>query len=268
MDNITINELQVVVVEPSMTQQHIIKNQLDAIGLTSIHFEQSGDSALDHIKKYIPDLVISALYLPDMTGTDLLESIHNDKSLSNIAFMLISSETNINYLDPVRQAGAIAILPKPFNTHELTIALNSVIDYLNPSDLELEDVGLETAQILIVDDSPLSRKYIRKILTDLGIEQISEAENGREAAELINNGFFDLVVTDYNMPEMDGQELVTYIREQSSQGSVPVIMVTSEQDGGRLSSIQNTGVSAIFDKPLEASSLRKLIIQLLSLQSI
>jgi len=264
VENITINELQVVVVEPSATQQHIIKNQLDAIGLTSVHFEQSGNSALNHIKQYIPDLVISALYLPDMTGTDFLESIHSDESLNDLAFMLISSETNINYLDPVRQAGAVAILPKPFDTNDLHIALDAVLDYLTPSDLE--DFDFEGTQVLVVDDSPLSRKYIRKILNSLGIEKISEAENGNEACALISSNYFDLVVTDYNMPEMDGQELVTYIREQSSQSSVPVIMVTSEQDGGRLAAVQKAGVSAIFDKPLETGSLRKLISHLLSTQ--
>jgi two-component system chemotaxis response regulator CheY len=266
VENITINELQVVVVEPSITQQHIIKNQLDAIGITSIHFEQSGSASLDHIKKYIPDLVISALYLPDMTGTELLESIHADESLNELAFMLISSETNLNYLDPIRQAGAVAILPKPFTTNELSIALESVMDYLTPSDYELDDFDFETTRILIVDDSPLARKYIRRMLNSLGIKEITEASDGNEATALISNGFFDLIITDYNMPEMDGQELVAYIREQSSQSSVPVIMVTSEQDGGRLAAIQKAGVSAIFDKPLETSPVRKLITQLLSNQ--
>jgi len=264
VENITIHELQVVVVEPSITQQRIIKNQLDAIGITSIHFEQHGNVALSHIKQYIPDLVISSLYLPDMTGTELLESIHTDESLNELAFMLISSETNINYLDPIRQAGAVAILPKPFSTNDLSIALDTVVDYLNPSDHEIEDFDFEVTRVLVVDDSPLSRKYIRKVLNSLGIVKITEAENGAEATTLICNDFFDLIVTDYNMPKMDGQELVAYIREQSSQSSVPVIMVTSEQDGGRLASVQKAGVSAIFDKPLETSSIRKLIAQLLS----
>lgn len=266
MENITLNELQVVVVEPSITQQHIVKNQLDTIGLTSIHFEQNGSSALSHIKQYVPDLIISALYLPEMTGTDLLQSVRYDDSLNDVAFMLISSETNIDYLDPIRQAGAVAILPKPFNANDLNIALDSVIDYLNPSDLELDDFDLDMTQVLLVDDSPLSRKYIRKILNDLGIEKITEAENGSDAVSLINGDFFDLIVTDYNMPEMDGQELTTFIREKSNQSSVPIIMVTSEQNGGRLAAVQKAGVSAICDKPFAANSVRKLIAQLLSAQ--
>lgn len=266
MENITLNELQVIVVEPSITQQNIIKNQLDTIGISSVHFEQNGNTALEHIKQYIPDLIISALYLPEMTGTDLLQSVRHDDALNNIAFMLISSETNINYLDPIRQAGAVAILPKPFDANDLTIALDSVIDYLNPSDLEFDNIDLDMKQILLVDDSTLSRKYIRKMLNDLGIREITEAENGKEAISLINSNFFDLIVTDYNMPEMDGQELTTFIREESNQSSVPIIMVTSEQDGGRLAAVQKAGVSAICDKPFAADSGRKLIAQLLSSQ--
>jgi two-component system chemotaxis response regulator CheY len=266
VENITVNELQVVVIEPSVTQQHIIKNQLDAIGLTNIHFEKSGHTALTQIKQYIPDLVISSLYLPDMTGTELLHSIRHDDELHEIAFMLISSEQNLHYLDPIRQAGAVAILPKPFSTHDLNIALDSVIDYLNPSDIETEELDLEMNQVLLVDDSPLSRKYIRKVLNDIGIEKITEAENGREAVTLLGQEFFDLIVTDYNMPEMNGKELVSYIREESNQSSVPVIMVTSEQDGGRLAAVQKAGVSAVCDKPFATQSVRKLIVELLSTQ--
>jgi two-component system chemotaxis response regulator CheY len=181
-----------------------------------------------------------------------------------MAFLLISSETNINYLEPIRQAGAIAILPKPFTSNDLDIALSSTLDYLNPQKLELNYLDIEDIKVLAVDDSPTSLKYITKILNDLGIDQITLATNGQQAFELFNSHAFDLVVTDFNMPEMDGLQLTSSIRAESVQKSVPILMLTSEQNKSRLAAVKKAGVSAILDKPFEPATMRKLISQLLN----
>ena len=102
------------------------------------------------------------------------------------------------------------------------------------------------------------------MLEKLGVEKISEAENGKQAIGIIESRFFDLIVTDYNMPEMDGRELSAYIRSESSQQSVPVLMVTSESNKARLAGVEQSGVSAIFDKPFNVDTLRSAIQRLLS----
>ncbi len=104
-----------------------------------------------------------------------------------------------------------------------------------------------------------SRRHLRRLLSELGIERIAEAANGKEAVALLEQAMVDLVITDYNMPEMDGRELTEYIRTQSWQAEVPVLMVTSEQNMGRLAAVERAGVSAICDKPFEAGSIRRLI---------
>jgi two-component system chemotaxis response regulator CheY len=181
-----------------------------------------------------------------------------------MAFLLISSETNINYLEPIRQAGAIAILPKPFTSHELDTALSATLDYLNPQKIELNHLDIEDISVLVVDDSLTSLKYITKILNDLGIDQITKANDGKQAFELINSHYFDLIVTDFNMPEMDGLQLTASIRSESDQKTIPILMVTSEQNKSRLAAVKQAGVSAIIDKPFEPASIRNLIIQLLN----
>ena len=105
---------------------------------------------------------------------------------------------------------------------------------------------------------------MRRVLGNLGIENITEAGDGREAAELLASSMFDLVITDYNMPEMDGLALLRHIRGESWQSSVPVLMVTSEQNMGRLAAVERAGVSAICDKPFEAGSIRRLITESLT----
>lgn len=259
MKSITIDQLDVLLVEPSTTQQRIIGEHLSRFGVCALTCVRDAASALTRMTGAPPDLTISAMHLPDMTGTDLVRAMRDRERLRDVAFMLISSETDIRYLEPLRQAGVIAILPKPFEAHQLQRSLYTTLDFLEPDGLNLRHYRPDELKVLIVDDSTTSRHFVRQVLERMGIEQFSEAENGRAAQQLIDAEFFDLIVTDYHMPEMDGKELITYIRNRSSQPGVPVLMVTGESDCSRLAGLDQSGVAAIFDKPFEVDTLRTVI---------
>ncbi|WJW75983.1 response regulator [Thiohalobacter sp. IOR34] len=263
MHSVTIQDLSISLVEPSAVQAQIISRQLSAAGVSQIQTLGSGSEAIDYCRRHQPDLVISAMYLPDMTGSELLQALRQDEALEALSFMLISSETSFAMLDPVRQAGVVAILPKPFLPEELQRALNTSLEFITLDEQALAEPELEDLSTLVVDDSPMARKYIIRILNALGIHDITSVENGRQAVEMVQSKFFDLVVTDYNMPEMDGEMLTRYIREHSSQSGIPILMVTSEGDSGRLAAVQQAGVSGICDKPFDASTVRQMICNLL-----
>jgi two-component system chemotaxis response regulator CheY len=178
--------------------------------------------------------------------------------------MLISSERNTQNLEPIRQAGVLAILRKPFGLEDLRKALYASLDFIAPDRLELDDLEPEDLHILVVDDSRMALRHIVHTLQQMGIERITQARNGREAAELIRDQHFDLVFTDYNMPEMDGEQLAHYIRQVSDQPDIPIVMVTSERDESRLASVQQAGVSALLDKPFQIDVVRELIHRILS----
>jgi len=258
-----ISDIVVVLVEPSATQQKIISKQLNEVGIANIIHKNNGQETLDNLVNLKPDVVISALYLPDMTGTDLVHRMRENEETSDMGFILISSETRFRYLDPIRQAGVIAILPKPFDADELKLAMANTLNFIDPAAMTLENFSPEDMHVLVVDDSSLARKHIKRVLGSIGIEQFTEAEDGLEATKILEDHYFDLVVTDYNMPNMDGQELVDHIRKNSSQASVPVLMVTSEDNDNRLAAVQKAGVSAICDKPFAADTVKELIQQIL-----
>jgi len=94
-----------------------------------------------------------------MSGTDLLETMRDDQQLQPVPFLLVSSETRFRYLDPIRQAGAIAILPKPFNQNELSVALKTTLDHLNPKHLHLDELDIEMVEILIVAVLPVTALF-------------------------------------------------------------------------------------------------------------
>ncbi len=261
MSMISIADLLVLLVEPSTTQQRVIGKRLQEAGARNIDVVDDGASALQLIQHSPPDVVISAMYLPDMTGAELVGIMRADEAMADIPFLLVSSETRPRMLEPLRQAGVIGILPKPFELSHLRDALLAAVDLLDPDSLQLEDVAMEPEdlQVLIVDDSRTSRRYIRRVLENMGMENFVEAENGREGIEAMNHDSFDLIVTDYNMPEMDGAAFVRYVREQSAQPAVPILMVTSVSDSSRLAQIEQAGVSAIFDKPFEPRNILALL---------
>lgn len=258
------SDLSILLVEPSGVQERLIMQMLRDAGVVRTAVARSGEEALTQIRATMPSCVVSALYLPDMNGTDLVCALRADEDLELIPFILISSETRPQMLDPIRQSGACIILPKPFDERQLQRALRGVLDYLEPSAPLSIDVDLENLKVLLVDDSPSARKFVRHTLKNLGIENCIEAKNGAEALAVLGETMVDLVLTDYNMPEMDGRALTEYIRTQSWQASVPILMVTSEQNMSRLAAVEQAGVSAICDKPFNPDTVRQLIEQVMA----
>ena len=263
MYKLEIQELSILLVEPSLPQRKIIISKLAESGVKNVEAVSDVPEALAKLQGYKPDLVVSAMYLPSGTGTDLIMAMRLDRRLEAIPFMLVSSETKFEHLDPIRQAGVVAILPKPFGGEELQQALHATLHYIESDDLDLESFDIREVRMLLVDDSAMARKHIRRVLENMGAVRITEAVDGREAIERLQHEEFDLVVSDYNMPHVDGEELLRYIRQKSSQSYLPVIMVTSEQNDATLSSIQRSGVSALCDKPFDTLHVKKLLQQLL-----
>lgn len=263
MFNLQASELSILLVEPSSTQLKIIMRQLQQAGVTKIEGVTNGKSAKHSIQQYPPDLIISAMYLPDMTAAELLLSIRGSATTENSLFMLISSETDFRALEPLRQAGVVAILPKPFELNDLQRALRTTLDYIDPEEIALENYDVTQLKVLLVDDSLTARNHLSRVLTDMGIGHIAKAENGVSAVEILKNEDFDLIVTDLNMPQMDGQQLVTYIRDEMGNTFIPILMVTSEKDHLRLGQVEQLGVSAILDKPFEPKNIRDILYRVL-----
>ena len=257
------SDLHILLVEPSSTQRKVIAKELSLEGITNIDFADTIISCLEQIKQSTPDLVISALHLADGSALQLLEDIKNHTTLSGLPFMLISSETRKEQLEQFKQSGVIAILPKPFTRENLGRAINATLDVLSPQELELDFYDVHDIRVLVVDDSRLARNHIRRVLTNLGVQHFVEAEDGQEAIDILQSQMFDLLVTDFNMPQINGKELTEYIRNSSEHSHLPVLMVTSEANDTHLSNIAQSGVNAMCDKPFEPQTVKQLLYQLL-----
>ncbi|HDY92416.1 MAG TPA: response regulator [Pseudoalteromonas sp.] len=263
-DLTAIANLSILLVEPSDVQQKIIIKSLLDSGVKQVETATTQEQTLALLIKYQPDLVISAMYLADGTADTLLQKIRSNPSTEHQPFMLVSSERNKKYLEQLRQSGVLAILPKPFSATAITRALKATLDIISEEEVDLEHFDVTLLRVLVVDDSRFARKHIIRVLAGMGIPAPVEAENGKEAIEHLNNQSFDLIVTDYNMPEMDGRELTETVRSSNSYSHIPILMVSSEANETHLANIAQAGVDAICDKPFEPATVKDLLFKIMS----
>ncbi len=111
--------------------------------------------------------------------------------------------------------------------------------------------------ILFVEDSPTMRRIIANSLRQVGFDEIIEAENGVDALEKLEGKEVDLVVTDWNMPEMNGAELVKTLREMPSYAEVPIIMITTRGMKDDVMTAMKLGVNGYIVKPFTPEILQE-----------
>jgi two-component system, chemotaxis family, chemotaxis protein CheY len=114
--------------------------------------------------------------------------------------------------------------------------------------------GAKQMKVLVADDSGIMRKIIIRSLNACGVVDIAEAGDGKDAWTLFQSQPFDMVLTDWNMPEMTGLELLQTIRDSGSD--VPVIMITTESEKARVVEAIQAGVTDYLSKPFEQEELR------------
>ena len=117
-------------------------------------------------------------------------------------------------------------------------------------------------KILVVDDFSTMRRIIKNLLRDLGFANIQEADDGNTALPMLKQGDFDFVVTDWNMPGMQGIDLLRAIRADASLKHIPVLMVTAEAKKEQIVAAAQAGVNGYVIKPFTAATLKEKLVKI------
>ncbi|WP_026224336.1 chemotaxis response regulator CheY [Methyloversatilis thermotolerans] len=110
-------------------------------------------------------------------------------------------------------------------------------------------------KFLVVDDFSTMRRIVRNLLKELGFTNVDEAEDGAIALQKLKAGDFDFVVTDWNMPNMTGIELLRAIRADAALKALPVLMITAEAKKENIIEAAQAGASGYIVKPFTAGTL-------------
>lgn len=114
-------------------------------------------------------------------------------------------------------------------------------------------------KILIVDDFSTMRRIVKNLLRDLGFNNTQEADDGQTAWPMLQNGNFDFLVTDWNMPIMTGIDLLKKVRADENLASMPVLLVTAEAKKEQIVEAAQAGVNGYVVKPFTAITLKEKI---------
>jgi two-component system chemotaxis response regulator CheY len=119
--------------------------------------------------------------------------------------------------------------------------------------------------VLIVDDSVSIREIIKRVLDISGFDvgELFEADNGREALDLLQAEWIDVVISDINMPVMNGIALLEQIRSDELLKTIPVIMVTTEARPSVVEEVRRRGVAGYIKKPFRPEEIRNLLMNVL-----
>ncbi|CAB3697143.1 chemotaxis response regulator CheY [Trinickia soli] len=121
----------------------------------------------------------------------------------------------------------------------------------------------KSMKILVVDDFPTMRRIVRNLLKELGYGNVDEAEDGAAGLSRLQGGGFDFVISDWNMPNMDGLEMLKRIRADAALSHLPVLMVTAESKKENIIAAAQAGASGYVVKPFTAATLDEKLTKIL-----
>ena len=114
-------------------------------------------------------------------------------------------------------------------------------------------------KILIVDDFSTMRRIIKNVLQDLGFNNTEEADDGTTALPMLRSGSYDFLITDWNMPGMQGIDLVQAVRADAKMGKMPILMVTAQAKKEQIVKAAEAGINRYIVKPFTPETLREKI---------
>ncbi len=115
----------------------------------------------------------------------------------------------------------------------------------------------KNTNFLVVDDFPTMRRIVRTLLKELGFSNVEEAEDGQDGLAKLRTGNFDFVLSDWNMPNLDGLEMLKQIRADDSLKHLPVLMVTAEAKKENIIAAAQAGANGYVVKPFTAATLEE-----------
>jgi len=119
--------------------------------------------------------------------------------------------------------------------------------------------------ILVADDSETMRAVIKKTVAMSGVPvgEFHEAANGREALDILEKNWIDVVLSDINMPEMGGMELLRLVNENEDLRRIPLIFITTEGSEARQEEARNLGVAGYVKKPFQPQAIKAILYEVL-----
>lgn len=244
---------RILVVDDSNVIRSSVKRLLAPLNSRIVEAD-NGQEGLKQALENVFDIIISDVDMPGMNGIEMCRHLKNIEKTRNTPLVIVSSFDSEGDIERGFQVGASAYLSK----NEAQDRLFEVVQgFLNKASFNKKRI------IMIVDDSPVIRQIVRDGLEDNGY-QVVTAINGKRAMSLIQKNSPDLIVSDIEMPEMNGFELCKTLKANPKTAFVPFIVMSSKNDAFHTKRMIQHGTAAYIHKPFNVDQLVILIEKILT----
>ncbi len=244
---------EILIIDDSSFMRKALTRELKKVG-AQVTQAEDGQQGLEIARSNKFDLIISDIDMPRLNGFELCEKLKKSPESRGIPVIILSSMDNDQYIDKGFEAGAAAYISKSDAPNLLIETVERVLK---------KAVFQREQHILVVDDSSTIRKLVEKALGEAGFK-ISTAENGKKALECIDTHRPDLILSDLDMPEMNGVDFFKAVHVKPNMASIPFIIMSATKDRAMVRRMLDRGASAYLVKPFNLEQLVATIEKLLS----
>jgi CheY-like chemotaxis protein len=257
--------LSVLVVDDNEVNRNILTRLLERWQMKAVVVD-GGRAALAEVERAEAagapfQLILLDAHMPEMDGFELARRIHGTPSLAAATVMMLSSARHVEDADRCREAGIRRYLVKPIFQNELQQAILSELrDHLAPAaprtTAPLDMRPGPALRILLAEDNLVNQKVAARVLERRG-HRVTLANNGAEAVTLCVRDTFDLILMDIQMPELDGYEATTAIRELERQtgAHIRIVAMTAHAMTGDKERCLAAGMDGYISKPIHLEEL-------------
>ena len=235
-------KFEILVIEDAVMINNAIKTNLEKENYI-VHQAFDLRSAYQMMEKFSVDLVVLDLHLPDGNGEELIYELREKNEKAK--FVIFTSDNDLSRRDELFKLGIVDYILKGKPAQIIFHELNNIIQRLRYN---------SNFKLLIVEDSVIVRKMIRRIIEPRGY-LIVEVGRGKEALEKIDTEKPDIVLLDLELPDMSGMDILKQIKRKSIHFHLPVFIISSHTDIETLRNVYKEGASEFLKKPFLAEEL-------------
>lgn len=236
------------VIDPSPATRALYQSALSTYGM-DVRGAGSAAEALQFACHWLPNLITTSAALPDGDGFTLCLQLRRKPETVLIPVIIVTSSLNSAYRERALQVGALDLVDK---SRSLLFFCERIRAALEQHQLSTPGLHYSKKQfrVLVAEDSRVQLALYEQLLHELDCDVIT-AENGEQAWQLAKKNYasIDVVITDLNMPALDGDDLCLLLRASGRFDTTPIVVITSLDDRARLNALLNNGVNDYLIKP-------------------
>lgn len=254
------DSFSLLIVDDNAMNRDMLARRLARDGYT-ITTASGGGEALQCVNKQDFDLVLLDILMPEIDGYQVLEQMKADARTREIPVVMLTAVHEMDSVVRCFEMGVEDYLTKPFNIPFVKSRISSCLRSASVKgaiDSKGAQSRTEEHRLLIVDDNAMNRDMLARRLEREGYN-ITTADGGRQALELVDKEDFDLILLDILMPDMDGYEVLEKLKNIETTKEIPVIMLTAVNEVESVKHCIDLGAEDYLIKPFNAVLLKSRI---------